>query len=118
MPCREPASTLPAGVPGYNGPVGPADELIREIADDLGVSWRTLRNWLRHGDLDDGPPQRGLTMVEQGGARDLHRLVRVLGVGVRGLLSCTVDCQAITWTDAFSLAQVRRLVEFKLLDVS
>jgi hypothetical protein len=43
MPCREPASTLPAAVPGYNGPVGPAGELIREIADDLGDLHRLVR---------------------------------------------------------------------------
>jgi transposase len=39
-------------------------KLIREVADDLGVSEQTLRNRVRQGDLDDGRGHDGLTSSE------------------------------------------------------
>lgn len=53
-------------------------KLIREVADDLGVSEQTLRNWLRQADLDDGRRSDGLTSSEQEELRTLRRKVRVL----------------------------------------
>ena len=48
-------------------------KLIREVADDLGVSEQTLRNWVRQGDLDDGRRSDGLTSSEQEELRRLRR---------------------------------------------
>jgi transposase len=53
-------------------------KLIREVADDLGVSEQTLRNWLRQADLDDGHRSDGLTTGEQEELRRLRRENRVL----------------------------------------
>jgi transposase len=53
-------------------------KLIREVADDLGVSEQTLRNWVRQGDLDDGRRTDGLTSSEQEELRRLRRENRVL----------------------------------------
>ena len=53
-------------------------KLIREVADDLGVSEQTLRNWVRQGDLDDGRRTDGLTTSEQEELRRLRRENRVL----------------------------------------
>jgi transposase len=53
-------------------------KLIREVADDLGVSEQTLRNWVRQGDLDDGRRSDGLTSSEQEELRRLRRENRVL----------------------------------------
>jgi transposase len=53
-------------------------KLIREVAEDLGVSEQTLRNWVRQGDLDDGRRTDGLTSSEQEELRQLRRRVRVL----------------------------------------
>jgi transposase len=53
-------------------------KLIREIADDLGVSEQTLRSWVRQGDLDDGRRHDGLTSAEQEELRRLRRENRVL----------------------------------------
>jgi transposase len=53
-------------------------KLIREVAEDLGVSEQTLRNWVRQGDLDDGRRSDGLTSSEQEELRQLRRRVRVL----------------------------------------
>jgi transposase len=53
-------------------------KLIREVADDLGVSEQTLRNWVRQGDLDDGRRSDGLTSSEQEEMRRLRRENRVL----------------------------------------
>jgi transposase len=61
-----------------SGSSGPAAKLIREIADDLGVSEQTLRNWVRQGDLDDGRRSDGLTTAEREKLRQLRRRVRVL----------------------------------------
>jgi transposase len=53
-------------------------KLIREVADDLGVSEQTLRNWVRQGDLDDGRRTDGLTTTEQEELRRLRRENRLL----------------------------------------
>jgi transposase len=53
-------------------------KLIREVADDLGVSEQTLRNWARQGDLDDGRRSDGLTSSDQEELRRLRRENRVL----------------------------------------
>jgi transposase len=53
-------------------------KLIGEVAEDLGVSEQTLRNWIRQGDLDDGRRTDGLTSSEQEELRQLRRRVRVL----------------------------------------
>jgi transposase len=53
-------------------------KLIREVAEDLGVSEQTLRNWVRQGDLDDGRRSDGLTTAEREELRQLRRRVRVL----------------------------------------
>jgi transposase len=53
-------------------------KLLREVAEDLGVSEQTLRNWVRQGDLDDGRRSDGLTSSEQEELRRLRRENRVL----------------------------------------
>jgi transposase len=53
-------------------------KLIRELAEDLGVSEQTLRSWIRQGDLDDGRRTGRLTSSEQEELRQLRRRVRVL----------------------------------------
>ena len=55
-----------------------SNKLIREIAQDLGVSEQALRNWLRQADLDDGHRSDGLTSSDQDELRTLRRKVRVL----------------------------------------
>jgi transposase len=53
-------------------------KLIREVAQDLGVSEQALRNWVRQGDLDAGRRTDGLTSSEQEELRQLRRENRVL----------------------------------------
>ena len=42
-----------------------SSKLTREVAEELGVSEQTLRNWLRRGDPDDGHRSRRLTTAER-----------------------------------------------------
>jgi transposase len=53
-------------------------KLIREVAQDLGVSEQTLRNWVRQGELDDGLRNDGLTSSEREELGRLRREVREL----------------------------------------
>jgi transposase len=46
---------------------------IREVAEELGVSEQTLRNWLRRGDPDDGHRSRRLTTAEREELGQLRR---------------------------------------------
>ncbi len=47
-------------------------KLIGEVAEDLGVSEQTLRNWVRQGDVDAGRAE-GLTTDEREELRRLRR---------------------------------------------
>lgn len=49
----------------------------REIAQDLGVSAQSLRNWLRQADRDAGRRSDGLTTSEQQELRELRRRLRI-----------------------------------------
>jgi transposase len=49
-----------------------------ELAQDLGVSDQTLRNWLRQADLDEGRRSDGLSSEEREELRRLRRENRVL----------------------------------------
>jgi transposase len=54
------------------------NKLIRDVAQDLGVSEQALRNWVRQADLDDGQRSDGLTTSELEELRRLRRENRVL----------------------------------------
>lgn len=49
----------------------------REVAQELGVSAQSLRNWLRQADLDTGRRSDGLTTPEQQEVRELRRRLRL-----------------------------------------
>jgi len=50
---------------------------LQQVADDLGVSAQTLRNWRRQDDVDGGRAE-GLTSAEREELRALRRQVRRL----------------------------------------
>ena len=54
------------------------DRTLAEIADDLGVSAQSLRNWVRQADLDDGRRHDGLTTADRVELGRLRRENRVL----------------------------------------
>jgi transposase len=49
----------------------------REVAQELGVSAQSLRNWRRQADLDAGRRSDGLTTPEQQEVRELRRRLRL-----------------------------------------
>jgi len=64
--------------------------LIADVAESLGVSPQTLRNWRRQGERDRGERDDGLTGAEREELRELSldppiRLAGVRGSGVGGL---------------------------------
>jgi transposase len=54
------------------------DRKLSEIADDLGVSQQSLRNWVRQADLDEGRRHDGLTTEDRAELARLRRENRVL----------------------------------------
>jgi transposase len=51
---------------------------VREVAGELGVSYETLRIWLKRDQLDRGERDDGLTSEERDELRKLRRQVREL----------------------------------------
>ena len=54
-----------------------SDKPLPEIAEDLGISEPTLRNWVRQAEIDDGT-RDGLTTAERAELVRLRRENRVL----------------------------------------
>ena len=76
------ARTRPAYPPEFRRE---AVELVRssgrsipQIADELGVSPQSLRNWVKQGELDRGERRDGLTSDEREELRRLRREVKDL----------------------------------------
>jgi transposase len=57
--------------------VGNSDRSLSRIAKDLGVADQTLRNWVRHAEIDDGV-RDALASSEREELRQLRREVRTL----------------------------------------
>ena len=54
------------------------DRTLSEIADDLGVSVQSLRNWVKQADVDEGRRDDGLRTDERAELARLRRENRVL----------------------------------------
>jgi len=54
------------------------DRKLSEVADDLGVSQQSLRNWARQADLDEGRRDDGLTTEDRAELARLRREYRML----------------------------------------
>ena len=59
------------------------DRTLSEIADDLGVSVQSLRNWVKQADLDEGRRDDGLTSDERAELARLRRENRVFARNAR-----------------------------------
>jgi transposase len=57
--------------------VGSSDRSLTRIAKDLGVADQTLRNWMRHAEIEDGVRDE-LAPNERDELRHLRREVRTL----------------------------------------
>lgn len=57
--------------------VGSSDRSLSRLAKDLGVADQTLRNWVRHQEIDDGV-RDALAPCEREELRQLRREVRTL----------------------------------------
>ena len=57
------------------------EQTITRIADDLGISDQTLRNWVKQADVDEGR-RDGLTSTERAEVVQLRRRNRVLEMEV------------------------------------
>ena len=57
--------------------VGISDRSLSRIAKELGVAHQTLRNWVRHAEIDDGV-RYALAPSEREELRQLRREVRTL----------------------------------------
>ena len=55
-----------------------AGRSIPDVAESLGVSAQTLRNWRRQGERDRGERDDGLSSVEREELRELRRRVKRL----------------------------------------
>ncbi len=55
-----------------------SQKTIEQIANDLGISHQSLRNWVKQADLDRGQRTDGLTTEEREEIRRLRREIRIL----------------------------------------
>jgi transposase len=73
--------TKPASPPEFKAEavrlVGSSDRSLSRLAKDLGVADQTLRNWVRHAEIDDGV-RDPLALSEREELRHLRREVRTL----------------------------------------
>ena len=65
-------TSVSAGVPPSGGELIRSGTPLKQVADELGVSEQTLRDWRRQGDIDAGRAE-GLTTDEREELRRLRR---------------------------------------------